>query len=318
MIMRATEHVPSCADLLQAYRARRLVGWGEKIPFGGVDGRDVYNITAPFEDQGEWVIAGRVEKRDSERSEVLFFVERNGEWVPKPGLPAYPLQDPFVARIGDELVFGGVEVCFDRDDPDYVASWRTMFWRGRRLAELEPFARGPEAMKDIRLVDRRNGRIGVFTRPTMVGEYRAMIGYTEIDSLDRLNEKVIAEADLMPALFRPNEWGGCNEPHLLANGQIGVLGHIACMEEGNIRHYYSMTFSFDPVTKQHSPVKIIASREDFPEGPAKRPDLEDVLFSGGLRRNGDGTAVLYTGVSDAEAHRITIEDPFLEYERTSA
>jgi hypothetical protein len=41
----------------------------------------------------------------------------------------------------------------------------------------------------------------------------------------------------------------------------------------------------------------------------------DVVFSGGLVRNIDeGKAVLYAGISDAEAQRITIDDPFLGYE----
>jgi len=40
-----------------------------------------------------------------------------------------------------------------------------------------------------------------------------------------------------------------------------------------------------------------------------------VLFSGGIKRIKDGEALLYTGVSDAEAHVIRIKDPFLEYEQ---
>ena len=52
-----------------------------------------------------------------------------------------------------------------------------------------------------------------------------------------------------------------------------------------------------------------------PKDPRKRETLNDVLFSGGLCRNEDGTATLYVGVSDAEAHYITIPDPFRKYER---
>jgi hypothetical protein len=65
---------------------------------------------------------------------------------------------------------------------------------------------------------------------------------------------------------------------------------------------------------EKTPIKIIASRSEFPEGPAKRSDLVDILFSGGLVRLDGGKAKLYTGVSDTEAHVLTIEDPFLEYE----
>jgi hypothetical protein len=42
--------------------------------------------------------------------------------------------------------------------------------------------------------------------------------------------------------------------------------------------------------------------------------LDNVVFSGGLIRHGDGTADLYAGTSDAEAQKIRIKDPFLVYE----
>ncbi|MGG1311596.1 MULTISPECIES: DUF1861 family protein [Cohnella] len=310
----SVQQAKSCAELFEAFKKKRPAVKGEKLIFTGVGGRDVYNITAPFKDDGEWVIAGRVEERHSERSEVIFFVERNGQWQPRPGAPVFALQDPFVSFVRGELVFGGVEVYFDDVDVHEVTSWRTVFYRGPRVNELVPFAKGPLTMKDIRLVDLQNGRIGVFTRPMPVDDARAMIGYTEIGSLEELTEQVMEQAPVLQGQFLKEEWGGGNEAHLLRNGWIGVLGHIACMDEGNIRHYYPMTFALHPETRRHTPIKLIASRDMFPDGPAKRLDLEDVLFSGGLHRNGDGTATLYTGVSDAEAHRIVIEDPFLEYE----
>jgi len=310
----AAHRAKSCVELVQAFRRNKPNGRGEKLRFAGVGERDVYNITAPFLDEGEWVIAGRVEHRNDERSQVMFFVERDGVWVPREGAPVFSLQDPFYTFIGGELVFGGVEVEFDPDDPYYITTWRTVFYRGRRVTDLRRCAAGPPAMKDIRLVEIGKNRIGMFTRPMIVGRTRAVIGYTEIASLDALTVEAIERADLLIGQFAPDEWGGGNEAMLLRNGWIGVLGHIAYMDEANYRHYYPMTFGFHPDTKRHTPIKLIATRDMFPPGPAKRPDLADVLFSGGLRRNGDGTATLYTGVSDAEAHRIVIEDPFLEYE----
>lgn len=309
-----TEQAKSTEQLVEEFLRRRNSAYGEKLIFSGVGSRDVYNITAPFEDDGEQVIAGRVEHRDSERSEVMFFVNRRGEWVPRRGAPVFGLQDPFFSFVQGELVVGGVEVYFDANDPHYVTSWRTVFYRGPRISGLKPFAKGPLTMKDIRLVDLKNGKIGVFTRPMLVEGARAMIGYTEIDDLSELTEEVVDRADLLRHQFLSDEWGGANEAHLLSNGKIGVLGHIARMENNNIRHYYPMVFSLDPAQRRHSPVRIIASRDMFPDGPAKRPDLQDVLFSGGIVRMDDGNACMYTGVSDAEAHIIVIPDPFLEYE----
>ncbi|EHL2570675.1 DUF1861 family protein, partial [Listeria monocytogenes] len=42
----------------------------------------------------------------------------------------------------------------------------------------------------------------------------------------------------------------------------------------------------------------------------KRPDLADVVFSGGLIRNPDGTATLYAGIGDSDAQKLAIPDPF--------
>lgn len=315
-MLASAEQAKSCETLLREFRKNAKTGnFGEKLVFSGVGDRDVYNISAPFLDNGEPVIAGRVESRNSEAAEVMFFVRRRDEWVPRNGAPVFALQDPFVTFVRGELIFGGVEVYFDGDDPHYVTSWRTVFYRGRAIDGLQPFAKGPLTMKDIRLIELLNGRIGVFTRPMMVDGARALIGYTEIADLAELTEEVIDGADLLRNQFLPEEWGGANEAFLLANGRVGVLGHIARMEHNNIRHYYPMAFAFDPATRRHSPLKLLATRDMFPDGPAKRADLQDVLFSGGLVRMNDGNAWLYTGVSDAEAHRILIPDPFLEYER---
>lgn len=309
-----TERAKSCVELLREFMFDSPKTKGRRLIFTGVGDRDVYNITAPFKDDGELVIAGRVEDRDKESSEVMFFVERQGEWEPKEGAPVFALQDPFFTFVGSELVFGGVEVYFDGEDNQFVTSWRTVFYRGPSLSQLEPFARGPLTMKDIRLVELESGRIGVFTRPMMVEGARALIGYTEIGSLSDLTEEIIDTARLFKNQFLPEEWGGANEAFLLPGGHIGVLGHIARMEESNIRHYYPMVFVYDPGRHKTTPVKLISTRAMFPEGQAKRPDLVDVLFSGGLVRHPNGSATLYTGVSDAEAHCIDIPDPFLEYE----
>jgi hypothetical protein len=309
-----TERAKSCEELLREFMVHPPDARGTQLIFAGVGKRDVYNICAPFMDNGELVIAGRVEDRSKESSEVMFFVERKGEWVPRNGAPVFALQDPFVTFIDGELVFGGVEVYFDGDDPHYVTSWRTVFYRGHSIAQLKPFAQGPLTMKDIRLIGLKNGRVCVFTRPMMVEGARALIGYTEIGKLSELSEEIISSAKLLKNQFMPDEWGGANEAHLLSNGKIGVLGHIARMEENNIRHYYSMVFLYDPAVHRTTPIKLIATRAMFPDGQSKRPDLVDVLFSGGLIRHPDGTASLYAGASDAQAYVIRLPDPFLEYE----
>jgi hypothetical protein len=307
--------VKSCESLLRDFHQKNNQNCiAEKLIFYGVERRDVYNITAPFMDKGKHVIAGRVESRETERSDVMFFFNQGGIWSPMENTKTFNLQDPFFTFINGELIFGGVEVLFDPEHPEKVKNWRTLFYRGIDIDHLELFAVGPEHMKDIRLIEQADGRIGVFTRPLDVEDVRALIGYTEIKSLVDLNEAIIAGAPLFRDQFLKNEWGGVNETLLLKNGLIGVLGHIAYMEEGDIRHYHAMTFAFDPKTRAKTPIKIIAVRNQFPDGPAKRNDLIDVIFSGGIQRLSNKRAMLYAGVSDTEAHHILISDPFFEYE----
>lgn len=300
----------TCQELLKEFEKHPLNTFGEKLYFKGVGDRDVYNITAPFEDEGELVIAGRVEKRDSEQSEVLFFIEKDGYWQPKPGTRSFKLQDPFISKVHGQLIFGGVQTFPHPEDPNSL-SYRTIFYKGENIANLVPFAKGPDGMKDIRLVELGDGNIGVFTRPQGKIGGRGKIGFTKIKRLEELNEAVIESAFILEDQFVEDEWGGANELHLLKNGLVGVLGHIACFDEEGNRNYYPMVFKLDPETLQYSPMKIIATRENFPPGDAKRPDLVNVIFSGGLIKKDNTRATLYVGVSDAEAHKIDIPNPFI-------
>lgn len=279
-----------------------------KLIFRGVGRQDVYNITAPFTSAGKTIIAGRVEPRDQENSNVVFFEEIDNVWWPIPGAPTFELQDPFFSYVRNELIFGGVKI----REVDGLLSWETIFFRGPDIFNLVEFFQGPEGMKDIRLCDLENGRIAIFTRPQGDVGGRGKIGYAEINDLADLSCEVISSATLLDDMFHPMDWGGVNEAHLLANGEIGVLAHAACYENDHLpeeRHYYASCFIFNPADKQFRNYRIIASRDQFEDGPAKRKELTNVIFSSGLVRAG-GRAILYAGVSDAEAHRIEIDDPF--------
>ncbi|MFD0960921.1 DUF1861 family protein [Paenibacillus chungangensis] len=307
-------HPQTCEQLLQAYRVNKEPAIGVKLRFEGVDGRDVYNITAAFPDAGASVLAGRVEARDTEFSCVKFFRQKDSRWQVDEALPELDWQDPFYTFIGEELILGGVCVIEDKDNPGQIVSWETVFYRGANVAVLQPFLVGPSHMKDIRLVQLADGAIGVFTRPQGKKGGRGKIGFFKAASLEAITQEAIAGAPLLEGMFMDEEWGGANEAHLLANGLIGVLGHIAWLDEAGHRHYYAMTFALNPDTLARTTLKLVAERADFPDGPAKRSDLQDVIFSGGLIRQGNGNAELYVGASDAEAYVISIPDPLLEYE----
>lgn len=283
-----------------------------KIKFTGIEeGKDIYNITAPFCDGDKTYIAGRVEARDSEDSQVVFFLKQEDEFALDRDIEPLQLQDPFIAKVQDKWILGGVEIFDDVEKPGQL-NYRTIFYQGDSIQNLKPFAKGPDRMKDIRLCDLKDGRILVMTRPQGEVGGRGKIGYTIIHNLEELGIESICQAKLLENQFLPEEWGGCNELHLLSEGKVGILSHVAKYGKEGERHYYSTAFCFNYEEGTYSPMKIIAVRANFAEGPAKREDLEDVIFSGGLLRN-NGKAELYCGVSDAEGHKITIEDPFLVF-----
>lgn len=284
------------------------------IRFKGVaDGKDIYNITAPFASDGTKYIAGRVEARDSEYSEIMFFQQEEDGWMVQKDIQPLQLQDPFVTRVDGKLILGGVEVFKDQENPGKL-NYRTVFYKGTSIRNLERFAQGPDGMKDIRLCQLDDQRILVMTRPQGAVGGRGKNAYRIIDSLEQLNIENIERAEILEGQFLPEEWGGCNELHLLKNGKVGILSHIAKYDKAGNRHYYATVFCFDYVNGKHSPMYIIAIRDNFQEGPGKRDDLKDVIFSGGLIRK-NGMAELYCGVSDTQGHMITIRDPFMPFEK---
>lgn len=298
----------SIAELLAAHRAEIRVA--EPLVFEGVAGKDVYNPTAPFEIDGKTVIAARVESPESESdSEIVFFEQRPHAWSVLAGAPRLALQDPAVASIGGELVVAGVEVWGE----DGALSYKTVFYRGATLADLSRFAEGPSGMKDIRLAAFDNGRVLVLTRPQGARGGRGKIGYVVLDSLDALGPNVIDSAPLIANQFTDEEWGGANQIIRLGVHRLGVLGHIARFDDRGDRHYYPITFEIDLASGHVSPARILFERSELPphmHAPAKRPDLRDVLFSGGIIQHADATATIYVGAGDKVAYAVTIGDPF--------
>lgn len=292
-----------------------------KLTFNGVDGYDVYNPSIPFTWKGKSYIFGRVERRHEwARSWVRLF-ENTGkdDWTLVPGSMIYQLEDPYVTILGDTLVLGGTHVRFKQGHWDTFYGY---FYRGTDLADLYYFATGPDFMKDIRLVELSDGRIGVFSRPRgkeIREKYGSdsMIGFTIINTLDDLTASVIQDAPYVPGLMGKDEWGACNHACLLDSGLIGIIGHIGYKEilpggqESQV--YMNNAFVFDPVKREVTGNKIIGTRRSYPEGPMKLPHLPDVVFSAGIVPRGDGKVDLYSGLGDTEVGRIVIDNPFAGY-----
>jgi len=290
-----------------------------EIKFSSVEKQDVYNITAPFKFGRSTYILGRVESRDIEESaKVMFFKKKSGSryWVPDKTCPDFVLQDPALVKIGDMYVLSGVEIA-RRKGKEWLF-FRTVFYKGSDIHNLRQFTHGPWGMKSIRLIELPDGKIGIFTRPRWKKGGRGRIGFTVIDSLQKLTPRVLSQADVLKGQFARGEWGGVNDALILKNGNIGVIGHIARYTKGQtMRFYYPMAFCFNPKTREHSTLRLLVRRAELPEGEAKRPDLYNVVYPGGIIREKGGLAKLYVGVGDAEAYEVIIQDPFVYYEENN-
>lgn len=305
---------------------------GDILKFRGVDGLDVCNGVL-----FEKYIIGRVEPSMKDNGSKVMFFRKNGDndYLLHDTAPTFDLQDPFITRIKDELVLGGVKIYpirtrrndrMSRKRKYKRLGYETIFYKGNNIEKLELVGEGVDGMKDIRLVELPDeNAIGVFTRPERKvkedgnTKYIKEIGFTKINSLDEFNKQNIKAAK--PIIkFAEDEFGGVNEAYLLEDGEIGVLGHIAYVERGRYstdkKHYYAKTFRFNPKTYQISDLKIIATRDNFPEGqtkelPGRNPDhLKDVIFPTGIRKSREGTTILYAGLSDKEMGKADIPYPF--------
>lgn len=300
------------AELLHAYREKpRKLLENKRLTFRNIANEDVYNPAYPIMLGEKLVLPARVERRDSEVSRIMLFEEDNGcdAWKPVVEFSSPKLQDPFWVQLDSMLLLGGVQVDFTPSG--VVQSWKTVFLSCNNLTTLTPFFTGPKGMKDLRICSLPERRIALFTRPQGNKKGgRGQIGFTVLDSLDDLTLQAIENTPLLD-LFTEEEWGGVNHAQALCDGNIGVLGHIACFSSDMHRHYYPISFVLDPKTgtlvKEPS---IILERRDLLPGPAKRPDLEDVIFPGGCVQN-KGTSTLYLGVGDAEVQKVILKDIFM-------
>lgn len=291
------------------------------LKFHGVDGYDVYNCSVPFIWNGKRYIYGRVERRAEWMRSLVRLFEETGkdEWSLVPESMVYQLEDPYISIINRELILGGTHV---RISGAKLDTYYGYFYRGTKLEDLYYFTTGPEYMKDIRLVELADGRIGVFSRPRNDNIMKkhgseSMIGFSVIHSLEELTAEVIQNAPFIEGLFADGEWGGCNQAYLLDSGNIGVIGHLSYSYVDTTGEkqssYMNMSFVLEPETLTVHDYKIIGTRDCYRNGPAKLPHLSDCAFTSGIVMREDGRADLYSGIGDCVEGRIVIDYPFEGY-----
>ncbi len=303
-------------ELKETFEKDKRIYDSALLTFHGADGLDVYNCSIPFTGtDGRRYMYGRVEDpQEWANSFVRLFVETGkDDFTVVPNSMIYQLEDPYIQKIGEEWVLGGTHV---RKSKGKVDTYYGYFFRGTP-EKMTYFTTGPDYMKDIRLVQLADGKIGVFSRPrggTYAGGAKSMIGFTVIEKLDDLDAKVVEEAPYIEGLFDEGEWGGVNQAYLLSSGKIGVIGHMSysdCTSDGvKLSVYINASFVYCPETHSAEHFKVIGTKSCYPDCPPKRPHLADCVFTGGIVMRTDGKADLYSGVGDAFEGRITIDYPF--------
>jgi len=291
----------------------KILEQGEKLNFEPLTNKRIYNPSRPFKINDELYIFARVEDKTTNESQsrLFKFNENENSWQIVKDFPVFNLEDPFLTFFEEGVLFGGVYVEWENKVAKFL---QTIFYFGETIFDLspdKPFAHGPKMMKDIRVVKLKRG-FGVFTRPWGGKYLKGRICYIEIDDLEKLNDdKIYESAQLVDLSLNENEWAGSNDVYYLDENKIGVLGHYAYFDDKKNKHYVGITFIFEPQNFEVKNLRLIAERKDFPQGPAKERDLEDVIFPGGLYPSEDGNYFLYCGLSDEEIGRIKIKNPFI-------
>ena len=117
-------------ELREEFHRRKCVYEGALLTFSGMNGYDVYNCSIPFEWQGKRYLFGPVERREDFANSVTFLLMETGKdhYVPVEGAVVYPIEDPHVAMIRDEIILGGTHVRKRRNQIDTLYGY---YYRGR-------------------------------------------------------------------------------------------------------------------------------------------------------------------------------------------
>lgn len=280
------------------------------LTFKGVDGFTVYNCSIPFTYGGKKYIYGRVEKLDEwvHSNAILFEMVAPDVFERVHGAMTFNLEDPFIVKIHGEMIFGGTHVTKNGGS---VSGYCCEFYRGSP-DNLKYFTSGPAMMKDIRLIELADKRIGVFTHFRTEGS--CLTGFATIDKIEELTVDVINSAKLINHRPFGDAWGGPNQVYLLSTGMLGCISHHGYLldqeNDAQLRIYCCTSYVFDPATYDVHAFKIIGTKGCFPPCEAKLPRLVDCAFVSGIEMRKDGKCDLYSGLGDTHEGRIVIDYPF--------
>lgn len=248
--------------------------------------------------------------------------------------PYYLGEFPDLVSGGIYHVIGGVKITVDPSTRK-ITDWQDHFFRYRsNLEEVfengapKPFATGVRRAKDTRFVwlpgrESEEKQIAVCPRPQ--GRFGGIgrIGYFKTDNLETLQNDIEAyfmledESTLISDLLEEDEWGGVNQMMVQRDGSILLIGHRARRTGSNgteRRKYRPFAAMLDPDSGQliGAVKELDVVPDEFPSVVAKRPELEDVIFSGGIMLDNDDPdrVVFIGGAKDASVVLKVIDRPY--------
>lgn len=284
------------------------------IPKPGVPDRmaaqiDHYNVSEPIEVAGQELMLTREEERSSENSVVKAYIHNKEKDIWQPMTEVRPMagyQDPsYLGEIKGQKCFCATNTQVNEKN-EVINYWAELFAINGDLNHIEQVAKGPEKSKLLHLIQTGPEEIDGFIR-MQGGEFgRGKICHfqiREMDDLQNVLDNIGAQTEIID-IFDKDEWGGFNDLHLLPDGRVDVLGHIARLvkdeKDQDKKEYYVFSAIFDPKTNLVSELKIILSRGDLPvEAEPKKPEVENVLYPNNSVLEDDKRHI-YTSISDSK------------------
>ncbi len=307
----------------------------------------VYNLSRPFSLDGKTYHAARSDRREvvneGTDSQTIFLQEKDGVLFWDDSAPTFDrLQDPQVAVLRKprsslsrkepeyQILVSGV-MPFPRPTQKYPngLSYRTIFFLGDNLQNLDYLVESPDRMKDMPVEQLSDDSIVLFTRPEIEiplddgdSEWKRHIRYIRLESVYDLPHTDFRGGKELSGIFDGIKyWGGTDAVFELGNGCWGLLVHKGHEPIKNLKKRYIECFCVvDPESAAFTRPELYVERSDFPKSgvrimPDKPEDyLQDVVFCCGGRRNNDGTLTSWYGLSDHSPGVITAPDPFVLYE----
>lgn len=217
-------------------------------------------------------------------------------------------EDPSFTKIVDidgqeKNLVGIVQVDADPVEKNKVTSLRTVFYMGTSLDNLMEIGRGPEWMKDIRVVqDPATRELHFIGRPDNVDLENPAVAHRALTiassgDIRNLNDAVIQENlrsnFIDRSLYAAHEWGGANDGFMYDSRHLVLLSHRAENrgENGERKlHYRAELNIYDIESKQITSIPLVMPEQVYASVEAgsvtakedSNTDLKNVVFPGGV------------------------------------